>query len=620
MKKVFIIVSVLCLLAAMPAFSEDYTLEATLEMNNVSVGNPVYLYVTFSGTQDAERPEVPLVDGLQIKYVGQSTKMSVTGGKMTQSITHTYLVFPKRGGRYSIGPIFAEYRGVTYKANPVELAVSDLPTQAPSAGPQAPPRQAAPYPPAVPTGGGESAAYESDKIFLVMETDKTLVYVNEPIVVTIRLYVYNMGLRDIEYPSYNHEGFSTGEFVEPERHKEIVRGLRYDVLTFHQQLFAIKEGDYVLGPAYLNCKMVVRKESVRRRSTLFGISVFDDDFFSDRFGQSIYPIELKSKEVPVSILPFPAKDKPRDFQGAVGDFDLEVHVTPTKVKVGDPVTVRMIVSGRGNLDTVTAPRLKLSDDFKTYEPQVTKKGGDKIYEQILIPKTDKAKEVPEVSFSFFNPKSEKYKTVTKGPFPLEVTESPESERVVKMVSVPGKEEMFYPEERIGKDIVHIKENLGRLYPKGQFLYKSALFWSAQALPLVLFISFYAAYRKEERIRSDLGYARGLRAPRKARSGLNRAKAYLGKDKVFPFYDVIFKTLQDYLGDKFNLAKGNVTVEAIKERLRPIGYDEEMLEMLQEVFSKCEMARYASSVPGGHEAEDVLEKVKRIIDYMEKIKL
>ncbi len=611
MRRIFIFTAIFFLIAV-SSLAQEERFEASLEMNRASVGNPLYLYLTFHGSQDITRPDVSSVEGLRIKYVGPSTKMLVVNGKISRSITHMYLVIPLKSGQFAIGPFFAEYQGQTYKADAVTLTVSDLPSRTAQTGPSP-----APSPPV--TGPPKEAPYVGDRIFLTMDVDKKLVYINEPVLATIKVYVDGIGLKDIEYPSYPHEGFSAAEFFEPERHRESVRGSRYDVLVFRQNLFAIKEGDYVLGPATLRCKMVVRKRTTRRAS-LFGSSVFDDDFFSSRFGHDVYPIELESVEIPISILPFPEKGRPSDFQGAVGDFDMDVSVRPAKVKIGDPVTLRMTITGRGNLDTVTVPRLASTEEFKTYEPQVTKKGGEKIYEQILIPKTDEAKEIPEVSFSFFNPSSEKYKTIRKGPFPVEVVKQPEAERTVKMVSMPGVEQMFYPKEKIGKDIIHIKENIGRLRRRGRFLYQSWLFWLGQLIPFAFLCVFYVSHRKNERIRRDKGYARFLKAPRKARNGLARAKSYLGRNDFPPFYDTVFKTLQEYLGDRFNLPRGSVTGQVIEDRLRPAGCSEKILEMLQEVFSRCEMARYASSVPGGHEAKETLEKVKRIIDYLEKVKL
>jgi len=620
MKKILIVTIAIFLLIPGIARGEDIRFEATLERNRVSTGNPVYLYLAVYGDQSAQRVKIPPISGLKIKYVGPSTKVSIVNGRISRSITHTYLVIPLKGGEFKIGPFFAECRGEIYKADAVTLVTSDTPAQAARPGsPSARPGS----PSARPAGDRQrTESYASDKIFLIIDIDKTSVYINEVAIVTIKIYVDGMGLRDIEYPTYSHEGFSTGEFEEPQKRQETLQGMRYDVLTFRQKLFAIKEGEYTLGPARLGCKLMVRRQqAARRRSSFFGISVSGDNFFGGRLGgYQIYPVELESDPIPIRVLPFPEEGKPEDFQGAVGDFSIDVHVDPPEVKVGDPVVLRMTVRGKGDLSTVTSPYLAVTDKFKTYEPQVEKKGNKKIYEQILIPKSAEMKAIPEISFSFFNPMIGEYETIRKGPFPLKVTERPESERGVKMVSLPGAEEMFYPVEKLGKDIIHIKENIGELRGRGYFLYRDRLFWAAQLVPFLLLLIFYAGYRRKERIQSDESYARFVKAPRKARRDLAKAKSCLGKDNMLPFYDAVFKTLQNYLGDRFNLPRGNVTSQVIEERLRPSGCDEKMLEALRDIFSRCEMARYASSVPGGREAEDMLEKVRKMIVYLERIKI
>jgi len=607
MKKILIIGMIFSLLAGIAAAQDDIGLEAKLERDRVSIGNPVYLYLTFYGSQSLSKPEMESIDGLQISYVGPSTRISVVNGKVTRSITHTFLLLPLKERDFKIGPFSVEYKGQTYQAGPVELIASSVP--APGRRSQAPPASVP-----VGTATADKKPYIGDRLFLTMDTTKKRVYLNEMIPITIKLYVYNMSLREIEYPVYSHEGFSAGKATEPTRQKEMYAGNMYDVLEFRQVLYPLKEGDYTLGPASLSAKILTKERT--KRSAFFDWSIFEDDFF---FGSQTYPVEVESKTVPITVLPFPEKGKPQDFSGTVGDFDLEVLIEPKKVKVGDPIVVRMIVSGKGNLDTVTVPYISVPDDFKTYEPQVTKKEKIKIYEKIIIPKSENVKEIPEVTFSFFNPDFGRYETIKKGPFPVEVASQPDQEKAVRFVSVPGTEQLIYPEEKLGSDIIHIKEDIGKVYMKGKRLHNNPFFWLMQSIPAVLFGAFFIAYRRKEKLRTDKRYARAFHAPRKARKGIARAKAYLDKGNTAQFYDAVFKVLQDYLGDKFNLPKGSITSQIIENELRPAGYDEKVLDMLHEVFLKCEMARYASSVPGGEEAAEVMEKVKSIFDYIERSK-
>jgi len=147
-----------------------------------------------------------------------------------------------------------------------------------------------------------------------------------------------------------------------------------------------------------------------------------------------------------------------------------------------------------------------------------------------------------------------------------------------------------------------------------------LFWAVQSIPLILFLILLGVHHRKEKMRTDKKYARFLVAPGKAKKGIKKARHYLAKDNLARFYDSIFKTYQEYLGNKFNLPIGSVTASAVENKLRPVDCKEGMLEMIREVFSECEMARYAPSQMGGSEAEGTLEKVRKVIDYLEKVRL
>lgn len=635
---VSLILMAFCLMTGVcqEVFADQRRMEAKFEEPSTQAGNPIYLNITFFGDQTAERPQMNPVDGLQIRYVGPSTRVSIVNGRVSQSVTHSFLVIPTKEGVFQVGPFKTSVNGEVFMAPPVSLTVEggSYPP-ASSGGPvrtgSAPVRSSA-APPSGQSGGAspdasQRKAYESDRVFLTMDVGRRKIYVNEIVPLTIKLYGTGVGLKDIEYPMYGHDGFSAGDFPEPEKGRELFHGMDYNTLVFKQDISGIRPGECTLGPAKLNCTMLVRRESPRRNSS-FGRSIFDDDFFGSVIrGYQEFPIELSTQPIHMTILPLPNEGKPSDFQGAVGNYGFDVETDVKTVKIGDPITVRMIVSGDGNLDTVTAPSIQESEDFKVYEPQSSKKDNKKVYEQVIIPKSVNVKEIPKVSFSYFSPLFGAYKTISKGPIPISVTSRPEGEAPVKMVSasqagtggdVTGK--VSYQEEKLGKDIIYMKEYPGTFVPEGRYLFQNKLFWISQMFPIGLFLTLFFFHRKSEKIRTDKKYARFLKAPRKARIGMAKAKSLIGKKVPVQFYDVIFKTLQEYIGDKFNLPKGAVTSQVIDEKFRPAGYDEEVLGDLKEMFDACEMARYASVIPDAQKEEEVLEKLKEIIDHLEKSKV
>jgi hypothetical protein len=586
--------------------------KVTLEEDTTAKETPVYLYLSFYGIQNVDAPKIPEISGLRIRYVGPSTKVSVVNGKVSRSETHTYLIMPLRSGTFKIGPFDIEHNGRTFSAEAVTLNVRGPASY--RAGPSSGPAVTVP---GARSPGDTAGAYTSDDVFLRMELPEREVYVNEKLSLKIKLYVRDRGLKDISFPSYPHEGFSVGEVGEPERKKENYRGRRYDVLVFEQDIFGVKPGTYELGPASVSCKMMVREQRPRR-STLFGRSVFDDDFFSSRIGFTSYPIDLESNAISARILPFPREGRPDTFRGAVGDFTMDAGINTARVKAGDPVVLKMTIKGMGNLDTVTAPRIDPGEDYKTYEPQVSKSENRKVYEQIFIPRSADTGPIPEVRFSFFDPRRKEYRTVTRGPFPVEVMQRPGSEQRVKMVTATG-ETGTPAAEDTGKDIVHIKYEPGKLYPRQHLLHEKELLLSVLFIvPGLMFAAFYVSHRRKERIMTDRSYARSLRAPRKASRGLARAKKLLDREDRSGFYDAVFMTLQDYLGDRFDLPRGSVTVREVENRMGD-KRNEEFISMLRDVFSRCEMARYASSAMKEEDESRVFEEIKKLIDHFERTK-
>lgn len=612
LKKIAILIIMLSVPASL-VFAQEDVFTAELERDNVSTGNPIYLNVTFKGGQNAPKPYIPPMDGLQIKYVGPATQVTIVNGKMSQSVTHAFLVIPLREGEYKIGPFSITYNGQVYNAPPVDLSVSGTPGSSGGVSP------GGPY-----QGAGDNTArksYAGDRLFLVIDVPRTQIYMNEEVPLTIKLFVDNMSLKEIEYPLLQLDGFSSGEWEEPQKSQENYQGKEYGTLTFRRKLFGIKEGLYKLGPATLRCKMISRRSTARRPPAFFRGGSFGGDDFADMFGQfEEYPVELSSNKVNINVLAFPEQNKPAAFKGAVGDFEMEVSVEPKTVKVGDPITVKTTISGRGNMDTVTAPEIKTTDGFKTYEPQANKKGKQKIYEQIFIPKTDEAKEIPGVSFSFFDPAKGKYVTLSKGPFSVVIQKQTETEKAVKVVTGGGAEETLYPKEKLGQDIVYIKDHIGQVVKKDKYLYRDPLFIGAQFVPLFIFFLMYGMYRRNERMRTDERYARFMSAPRSAKSGIAKARAYLAKNNIVHFYDVVFRTLQEYLGNKLGIPKGNVTGRNVEEKFKNFGGDEGIAKMVRDVFMGCDMARYASTVPDKTVAKEDFEKMQDIISYLEKTKI
>ena len=588
-------------------YSQNIDFEVTVDRVNVSLGRSIQLSLTFHGVQDASVSDLPDIEGFNWQYLGPSTRMSIVNGKVASSITHIYTLLPLKAGKLEIPSFSLQYKGKTYSSKPISIEVVQGPVS---------------YSANQEEQHQEIASLE-DRVFLTMEVGKRKAYINEIIPVTIKLYVNRLAIRDIQYPELSADGFSTGKFAQALQYRDTQGGIVYDIFEFNTDVFAIRSGDLKLGAANLKCDLIMQKESRRRSRPIFDddfSSFFDSDVFDNFFTRyERYPLNLKSPDIPMQIKDLPLENRPDSFNGAVGEYNFYLGASPDQVKVGDPITLKMAVTGVGNFDTVIPPPLDFKDNFKIYEPQTKQDENSKSFEQVIIPKYDNIKEIPQVSFSFFDPKSQSYKTTKRGPMPVNVLSAP-SEYSPRFIESPDDKLKLPEDERLGRDIVYIKDSPGKFRKNGAFLYKNKAFVLFQALPFaLLFLTIYV-YKKKERLKTDLRYARLMRAPSKAREGLKAAQKYLNEGKVEEFYDAIFKTLKEYLGNRFHLPPGGITFEVAEGTLRLRKINEGILNNIKDIFQECDMARYAPFESAKSKMDSTLDKLREVINSLEKKRL
>ena len=315
----------------------------------------------------------------------------------------------------------------------------------------------------------------------------------------------------------------------------------------------------------------------------------------------------------------PEEGKPEDFNGAVGDFTFDLKAEPREIKVGDPITLKMIIKGVGNFNTVTCPKLEADKSFKIYDPEVKREDGVKTFEQILMPYTEAVKEIPKITFSCFDAGRKVYRTMSKGPVPVKVTRSKEDDGL-RIVESSQTGLRHVKRETLGRDIVYIKDEPGKLKRKQAYLYKNRTFLFVQILPFIIFALLSVIHKRTERLRTDLRYARNLRAYKKAKRGIKKAKYLLDSEKTQEFYDSILKTLKEYLGDKLHIAHGGITSDIVDGVLKHKAINKEILKTLDDIFKECDIAKYALSERSSKETDSLFEKVKKVIKLLEKEKL
>ena len=551
----------LSFLQSAAAIADQISVSASVDRKIVRVGERLQLAVSIEGVQSINAPVLPDIEGFQAQYQGPKTQISIVNGQMSASIKHRYGLTAQKVGKYTIDSIKVEYTGKSYQTEPITVEIIEGPT---------------------PRGqSGESQGDElKDYICLTLTTEKEKLYLNEALPITVKLYHRQLDVRDIEYPTFLANGFSVRNFTKPNRSQEVDDGVRFNCLSFQTVVYPVSVGQLTLGPAQLKCSLVIKGQGRRRSSFL------DDDFFGRA---KKHPLALKSEPLKLTVHPLPFRGKPHDFSGAVGKYALQVEAKPTEVKVGEPITLMMQVTGRGNIETISLPKIHGLDQFKTYNPQIKTDESGKSFEQVLIPKDDSIKAIPEIRFSYFDPDDGQYHTIKKGKISILVTAIADEE-AFKIVDLPEVTKTV-TKEKLGRDILYIKDLMKGVQKGNSYLYQNGLFLFAQTLPLLAFFGVLIYQKHKDKLAGDIGYARQRGAPRKAKKGLDVAKKLALAGQPGAFCDVIFRTMQEYIGNQFALPSAGITSEIVDE-LRKCSVKEEALEKLRDFFESCDSVRFA----------------------------
>jgi len=603
------ILTALAMLASLDvAYCRDLKFETSIDKAKVALGEAAQLGLSFYGTQSMPAPDVGTIDGLEIRYSGPSTMMTVINGQVSTSVTHMYSVVPLRPGKFQLGPFKFSYKGDDYVSSITFLEVTEE-RQAPKA-----------------PGAEEQMTTEKlnveDKIFVTLESTKQVAYVNELIPITVKLYVNRLNVSDIQLPIFTQESFSKIEFKEPKQYRENVNGSIYDVLEFTTNIFGNKPGDYRLGPAIIKANVVVRRRTARGRGGAgdpFSEDFTRDSFFDDFFTRyERHPVELKSKDIQISVAPVPASGRPASFSGAVGDYQFIYTASPVKLKTGDPINLKMEINGAGNLNTVLEPKLDGTAGFKVYEPQVKTAEHTKTFTTVLIPETESVTAIPRAEFSYFDPGKKEYITISQGPIPIQVEKAKEEApaQVIGPAAAPQQEE-DQTKDNIGRDILYIKEAPGRWRVVGYQIYRSGFIAPIVIIPFLAMIALWIVRSRADRLKRDIKYASRLNSSRAARMGIKTLKRHLGRGDEKAFYEALFNTLQSYLGHMLKLPTAGVTADIADGILASKDVDMGILNIIKSLFRKCDEARFAMSPVSGRNLRDDLRSLEEVINYFEK---
>ncbi len=600
MKK-FILYFFMLMAASGMARADAITFEAAVNSPRVSLDEALQLTLTFTGVKDNLDPiSLPVLDGFSAKYLGPSTSVSIVNGDYHSERSFIYNLFPNKVGRFQIPSISATVAGHTYRTKPIDVEVFESAAQAQASGGTSGQNQA------------PSAESLKDKILVMVSVDKFDVYLNERIPVTIKLLVNDVPLRDIQYPQFDKTGFVVDDFEKPQQSSGVINGVRYDTVEFKTNIYPDRLGDLTIGPAQIQGNIIYKtgqSNPFNQDNNFFGPDVFNNFFDS----YATRPITVASQPVLLHVSPLPSERRPNDFSGAIGQsFDFRVSVSPLKVKAGDPLTLKMDVTGSGNFKNLQMPDFQ-AQGFKSYAPQIKNTPDEKTAEQVIIPTSAGIKEAPALHFSYFDTSIKDYKTITQGPFPIQVmAPSPDQEFKAVGFSDVGHEASTLPANQFsfGKmfnDIYKILRKLCGLI----------WFWVSLGFIFAAGVSYFLWRRFQDRLENDPAFARRLKALKEARQALVAAGGYISTGRPKDFYALLSKVLRDYLANKWHQSSAALSVEGILSRLKTAQLDESRMAQVKTILEQSDLVCFAGAIRDAAQMRADLSQAQDLIAHLEK---
>jgi BatD DUF11 like domain len=583
-------------------FSQTFT--STVDNNKVGVNDRFQVSFTFSGTDinGLKKFSPPSFQNfLILSGPNESTSMQIINSAVSASRTFSYYIQAKGTGKFNIGSASIESDGKTFRTDPLTIEVVS--------GSTIPNNSASSSEPVI------TSKDIGDNLFVKAIADKQKVYLGEPIIVTYKLYTRlniasQMSVNKL--PQYN--GFWAEELTTSNNitfSTEVVNGKQYRVgILKRVSLFPSQTGELSVTPFELNVPVQIQRK--RRSGNIF------DDFFNDPFfdaGQTVN-YDAKSNTLKVDVIPLPGKDVPDSFDGAVGDFSLNSNIDKTDVKANEPVSLKLNISGTGNIKLINAPEINLPTGFEKYEPKVSEQinrtgkiSGTKNIEYLVIPRIAGKMEIPAVKFSYFDLSKKSYVTLSTKPYELNVEKGSENNTSVAGVS---KEDV----KLLGDDIRYIKTSTDINQKSGIVIYKVG-FWVAAGLPLLLLAGAVSFKKRNDKLLSNAQLLKYQKAQKIAKNRLKIAKNLLEQKNQTGFYSEISLALYGYLEDKLDIPKSDFTLEEAVARLKRNNINDSVIDNLKQTAEKCEYIRFAPQKDGLAAMNEIYNESVNIIVEIEK---
>lgn len=574
------------------AVGEQFRLTYTINTQNVSgfrVGNIPDELEVLMGPSTSSQSSFQIING-------HTTS--------TSSITYTYILCASKNGTFNIPAANISAGGKKLTSNSLKIHVSG------TAGGRNGQTQ---------RGRGQQqqmrdagSKISGSDLFIKVSANKKSVHEQEPILLTYKVYTL-VDLTQLEGKMPDLKGFYTQEVKLPQQKSfkiETINGRQYRTVTGSQYvMFPQKTGKLEIPSITFNGVVVQRNRSV---------DPFEA-FFNGGSGYVEVKQKIKAPGLTINVEPLPAR--PANFSGGVGRFNISAQLNKKELKANEPITLRVVVSGNGNLKLVKAPTVNFPKDFDKYDAKITDNTkltangieGNMVYDFLAIPRHPGKYEIPAVEFTYFDTNTNSYKTAKTESFTLDVAKGVNNGGGVS--SFTGQEDL----KQLNKDIRFIKTGDAKPHDVNDFFFGSTAYWIVLGVLALIFVSLFVVFRKRAIDNANIGKMRGKKANKMAARRLKKARKLMDAGKQSEFYDEVLRALWGYVGDKLNMPVEQISRENISQCLAEHGVMDDVVKRFIDALDECEFERYAPGDAKGNMNKTFEAAMTAIMDIEESMK-
>ena len=539
-------------------------------------------------------------DGLEViagPYTSSQSSYQMINGhtSSSSSVTITYTLYAAKNGSFTIGASHALVGGKRLSSRPVKIQVSGH-AQRTNGAPNMHGQNSYDQPHMRSAG----SAISGSDLFIKVSASKKRVHEQEPILLTYKVYT-QVDLTQLEGKMPDLKGFHTQEVPLPQQktfHTETVNGRPYKCVTWSQ---------YVMYP-----QMTGRLEIPS--ITFKGIVVQQnrnvdpmEAFFNGGSGYVEVKKDIKAPGITLQVDPLP--QRPANFSGGVGKFNISASLDKKEVKAGEPITLRVVVGGIGNLKLLKQPVVNFPKDFDKYDAKVTDKTrltangveGNMVYDFLAVPRNQGSYTIPSVELTYYDTGKNAYKTIKTQPFKVEVE---------KGDGTSAESEDFASQD---KDIHTIKLGKAEQHKADEMFFGSFGYWISLLMPLIAFVVLLIVFRRRAIENADIVKKRSNRAGKIATKRLRLANKLMLQGKQGEFYDEVMRALWGYMSYKLNMPAEKLNRDNIRETLGRHFVDDATIEKFTTALDECEFERYAPGDAAGNMNRTLESAMTAIMD-------